>query len=233
MVSKLPSKKQRGRRSTDAIVDVRELLLDVATHLFSERGVAGTTVAQIASAVGVTPAMVHYYFTNREKLLDAVVDERVAPSAAFVWQPATEAATSDPFVLAHAFIDRLFDVTGRMPWLPSLWLREIVNEGGLLRSRMLKRIPFDNIRRFGGTLTQAQKEGVVNAELEPGLLFNSILALVMIPLATAKIMQNVPGIPAVERDMLRRHVTALLIGGMQPPRRPLKAKRHAPQRSKP
>jgi hypothetical protein len=120
-----------------------------------------------------------------------------------------------------------------MPWLPSLWLREIVNEGGLLRSRMLKRIPFDNIRRFGGTLTQAQKEGVVNAELEPGLLFNSILALVMIPLATAKIMQNVPGIPAVERDMLRRHVTALLIGGMQPPRRPLKAKRHAPQRSKP
>jgi AcrR family transcriptional regulator len=233
MVLKPRSKKQRGRRSAESIVDVREHLLDVATHLFAERGVAGTTVAQIASAVGVTSAMVHYYFTNREKLLDAVVDERVAPAAAFVWQPAAETTTSDPFGLAHALIDRLFDVTNRMPWLPSLWLREIVNEGGLLRTRMIKRIPFDNIRRFGSTLTQAQREGVVNSELEAGLLFNSILALVMIPLATAKIMQSVPGMPAVERDMLHRHVTALLIGGMQPAQPSLQTKRRAASRSKP
>jgi hypothetical protein len=48
------------------------------------------------------------------------------------------------------------------------------------------------------------------------LLFNSILALVMLPLATAKIWQSARGLPVIERDALRRHVTALLIGGMQP-----------------
>jgi hypothetical protein len=103
-----------------------------------------------------------------------------------------------------------------MPWLPPLWLREIVNEGGLLRERMLRRIPFDNIKRFGARVAQAQQYGTVNSELEALLLFNSILALVMLPLATAKIWQSARGLPVIERDALRRHVTALLIGGMQP-----------------
>jgi AcrR family transcriptional regulator len=208
--------KPLGRRPAVEDFDVREHLLDTATRLFAERGIAATTVAQIASAAGVTSALVHYYFTNRERLLDAVADERLAPAAEFVWQPAVEDAASDPFALVHEFVARLFDVTDRMPWLPPLWLREIVNEGGLLRERMMQRIPFDNIKRFGSRVAHAQQDGVVNGDLEAMLLFNSILALVMLPLATAKIWQSARGLPVIERDALRRHVTALLIGGMQP-----------------
>ena len=85
-----------------------------------------------------------------------MVDERLAPAAEFVWRPAEEDTGSDPFALAHEFVARLFDVTDRMPWLPPLWLREIVNEGGLLRERMIKRIPFDNIKRFGNRVTHAR-----------------------------------------------------------------------------
>ncbi len=208
--------KPLGRRPAVEDFDVREHLLDTATRLFAERGIAATTVAQIASEAGVTSALVHYYFTNREKLLDAVTDERLAPAAEFVWRPAVEDAASDPFALVHEFVARLFDVTDRMPWLPPLWLREIVNEGGLLRERMMQRIPFDNIKRFGSRVARAQQDGVVNGDLEAMLLFNSILALVMLPLATAKIWQSARGLPVIERDALRRHVTALLIGGMQP-----------------
>ena len=208
--------KPLGRRPAVEDFDVREYLLDTATRLFAERGIAATTVAQIASAAGVTSALVHYYFTNRERLLDAVVDERLAPAAEFVWRPAVEDAASDPFALVHEFVARLFDVTDRMPWLPPLWLREIVNEGGLLRERMMQRIPFDNIKRFGTRVAHAQQNGIVNGDLEAMLLFNSILALVMLPLATAKIWQSVRGLPVIGRDALRRHVTALLISGMQP-----------------
>jgi AcrR family transcriptional regulator len=208
--------KPLGRRPAVEDFDVREHLLDTATRLFSEHGIAATTVAQIATEAGVTSALVHYYFTNREKLLDAVVDERLAPAAEFVWRPVTEGAATDPFALVHEFVARLFEVTDRMPWLPPLWLREIVNEGGLLRERMMQRIPLDNIRQFGSRVAHAQLDGAVNGELEATLLFNSILALVMLPLATSKLWQSVRGLPAIGRDGLRRHVTALLIGGMQP-----------------
>jgi AcrR family transcriptional regulator len=223
--------KPLGRRPVIDNFDVREHLLDTATQLFAARGIAATTVAQIAAEAGVTSALVHYYFTNREKLLDAVVDERLAPAAEFVWRPAEEDA-SDPFALVHEFVARLFDVTDRMPWLPPLWLREIVNEGGLLRERMIKRIPFDHIKRFGNRVAHAQRNGTINPELEAPLLFNSILALVMLPLATAKIWQSARGLPVIERDTLRQHVTALLIGGMQLPQRLRQPKHRVSSRSK-
>lgn len=225
-------RKPLGRRPAVDDFDVRIHLLDTATRLFAEHGIAATTVAHIAAEAGVTSALVHYYFTNREKLLDAVVEERLVPAADFVWQSATEDATSDPFALVQEFVARLFDVTERMPWLPPLWMREIVNEGGLLRERMLQRIPFDNIKRFSTRVAQAQQAGTVNAELEALLLFNSILALVMLPLATAKIWQSARGLPVIGRDALRRHVSALLTGGMQPLSRAAPPKRRRTSRSR-
>ncbi|WP_256258520.1 TetR/AcrR family transcriptional regulator, partial [Burkholderia ubonensis] len=175
--------------------DLRNHMLDVATSLFAERGIAATTVAQIAAAAGVTSAMVHYYFTNREQLLDAIVEERLAQVIAFVWRPTEPQAENDPFALVAELVDRFFDVTARMPWLPSLWLREIVNEGGQLRERMVRRIPLEHIGRFAERIRHAQQAGVVNPALEPALLFQSIIALVMLPLATAKLWQSARGLP--------------------------------------
>jgi AcrR family transcriptional regulator len=40
--------------------NTRELLLDAATTLFAEKGIAATTMAEIAASVGVNPAMIHY-----------------------------------------------------------------------------------------------------------------------------------------------------------------------------
>jgi hypothetical protein len=54
----------------------------------------------------------------------------------------------------------------------------------------------------------------------------------MLPLATSKIWQSVRGLPALERDTLRRHVTALVIGGMKPPQRSAQKKRRISSRIK-
>lgn len=206
----------RGRRRAAADLDMRERLLASATQLFGERGIAATTMAQIAEAAGVTSAMVHYYFTNREKLLDAVVDERIARSIGFVWESVDSDIAQDPRALVEELVARLFEVTSRMPWLPPLWLREIVNEGGLLRERMLKRLPIEQLQRFAARIGEAQRDGSVNAELEAPLLFISILALVMLPLATSKIWQSARGFPKIEREALHRHVSALLSAALRP-----------------
>ncbi|MBP0594865.1 TetR/AcrR family transcriptional regulator [Paraburkholderia sp. LEh10] len=236
MNTKRQPAKPRGRRPAVENFDVREHLLDTATRLFSERGIAATTVAQIATAAGVTSALVHYYFTNRETLLDAIVEERLAPAVGFVWGATGGDSDDDPFVMVGEFVTRLFDVTGRMPWLPPLWLREVVNEGGMLRDRMITRIPFDNIKRFGARIKEAQQAGDVNPELDALLMFNSIIALVMLPQAAATLWQSIRGFAPIERDTLKRHVAALLLGGMKTPatapRAPRKTARRTSTRSR-
>ncbi|MFD1972317.1 TetR/AcrR family transcriptional regulator [Trinickia caryophylli] len=225
----IAASRTRGRRRAPE-TDGREHLLDCATRLFAEKGIAATTMAQIADAGGVTSAMVHYYFRNRETLLDVIVEERIMQAIEFVWQIGSARAGADPITLAHALVDRLFDVTGRMPWLPSLWLREIVNEGGMLRERVLGRLPVERLQQFARQVKAGQKAGTVRGEIEPSLVFLSILALVMLPLATAKVWQGLPGMPEIDRETLHRHVAALLANGLHVSRGPRTA--HAAARSR-
>lgn len=55
----------------------REELLDAATRLFAERGVADTAVSDIVAAVGVSQGTFYWYFESKEAVVDAVV-ERVS-----------------------------------------------------------------------------------------------------------------------------------------------------------
>ena len=202
-----------GRRVRAPDFDAREHLLDAATTLFAERGIANTTIAQIAAASGVTSAMVHYWFQTRDRLLDAVVEERISRAILAVWDP-VDPVVDAPLAQTEGIVRRMFDVTERMPWLPSLWLREIVNEGGLLRERALPRIPLKKVLGFGQSIAGGKARGELNASIDPLLLFNSIIALVMLPQATSKIWQRLQLSASFDRVNLERHVTALLVHGL-------------------
>lgn len=202
-----------GRRARTPDTDARGHLLDAAIALFAERGIANTTVAQIAAAGRVTSAMVHYWFDTRERLLDAVVDERLAPLFHTIWDPVA-VGHDTPLETVQGIVGRMFDVTARAPWVPSLWLREIVNEGGLLRERALRHIPLDRVLGFGQNIARGKQRGEVNQGIEPQLVFNSILALVMLPQATAKIWRRINPTLKLDRPLLERHVVELLMNGM-------------------
>src|SRR5512139_3600188 len=182
MSSSVAKKTSRANASAKGDDTTREQLLDAATMLFAEHGIAATTIAQIAAHVGVTSAMVHYYFKTRDQLLDAVVEERIISFDAYVWDFFT-GSEMDPISLIKELVARFIKACEIMPWLPPLWIREIVNEGGLLREKILQRISSDRQKRFGECIAAGQKRGEVNKEIDPRLLFMSIVGLTLLPLA--------------------------------------------------
>lgn len=52
----------------------REQLIDVATHLFAERGLDGTAVSDIVAQAGVSQGTFYWYFDSKEALVSAVVE---------------------------------------------------------------------------------------------------------------------------------------------------------------
>jgi AcrR family transcriptional regulator len=203
-----------GRRPRSADVAGRERLLDAAIGLFAERGIAETTLADIARACHVTSAMVHYWFETRDKLLDAMVDERLAPMIRGVWDTVGSGEPGNVLELVRTILTRMLDVTDRLPWLPSLWLREIVQEGGQLRERVIVHIPRERNAAFRAAVTRAQRRGEINPDIRPELLFISMLALVMLPKATAKIWRRLNPDANVDRRELEGHVMALMMHGL-------------------
>jgi len=211
-----PITKKPYRASSKGDDTTREQLLDAATTLFAENGIAATTIAKIAAQVGVTSAMVHYYFKTRDHLLDAVVEERIMSFDAYVWDFFT-GSEMDPIVVIKELVARFMNACEIMPWLPPLWIREIVNEGGLLREKILQHISIDRQEKFRACITAGQERGEVNKDINPRLLLMSIVGLTLLPLAAAKIWNRVPNLEGLGKDELSRHVTELLMHGIASP----------------
>jgi AcrR family transcriptional regulator len=212
--AKPPRKRQPGRRSTADAVDLRARLLDAALACFVRRGIAVTSLRDIASEAGVTPALVHYYFGDKVQLQQAVVAERLLPVVAQMRAPVAEAG-DDVAALIAGFVQGIGSVVAQHPWLPTLWVREILCEGGALRDMMISQVGPMLPKMMAGRFAAAQQAGQLNPDLDPRLLMVSLIGLTMFPLASAPIWRQLFGADDIDFNDLRRHTLVLLDRGLE------------------
>ncbi|MEZ5463630.1 MAG: TetR/AcrR family transcriptional regulator [Lysobacteraceae bacterium] len=105
----------------------RDRLLDAALTCFVRDRIAATTARRIADEAGVTPALLNYYFGGRDGLLQAVLEERLMPVMQRV-RAALDQAGDDPAALVSGFSRAIADAMTAHPWLPMLWVREVLLE---------------------------------------------------------------------------------------------------------
>ena len=77
MAEAAPPARPRGGRirrpgRPEGQTNLADNILDAAEVLFAESGYAGTTLRQVAERLAVTPAMIAYYFQNKDNLFRAV-----------------------------------------------------------------------------------------------------------------------------------------------------------------
>jgi AcrR family transcriptional regulator len=97
----------------------RAALLDEATALFAERGYAGTSLEDVASASQVTRGAVYHHFASKQALFEAVLELQEARVTAEVIAAATAPDPWDAALLAlDAYLTQCCDpVYGRLVWL--------------------------------------------------------------------------------------------------------------------
>lgn len=206
-------KRAPGRPLSDA-PDQRAVALDAALACFVRQGIAATSLRDIAREAGVTPALLHYYFGDRQQLLDAVVAERVMPAFLSVRERLAQAGDDVADIVA-AFVCGVTDAIARHPWWPQLWVREVLCEGGALRDLLVQRIAPDIARLLAGRFAAAQAAGQLNADLDPRLLLPTLVGLTMFPAAGAPIWRQVFDADDLGLDDVRGHALALLDRGLE------------------
>jgi AcrR family transcriptional regulator len=97
----------------------RAALLEEATTLFAERGYAGTSLEDVASASQVTRGAVYHHFASKQALFEAVLDLQEARVTAEVIAAATAPDPWDAAMLAlDAYLIHCCDpIYGRLVWL--------------------------------------------------------------------------------------------------------------------
>ena len=212
-----PTAKRRGRtpgRPLGEGADLRARLLDATVGCFARHGIAGSSLRQIATEAGVTPALLHYYFGAREALLEAVIEERLMPVMQGLRGPLLQAG-DDPRALVRGFVRTVLATALAHPWLPQLWVREVLHEGGGLRELMQQRIGPMLPQALAARFAAMQAQGRLNPRLDPRLLVVSLIGQTMFMAASAPIWRGVFDADDVDADALCSHVLALLEHGLE------------------
>lgn len=68
-----------ARRTKEDAERTRLQLLDTALALFSKKGLANVTLAQVASAAGVTRGAIYWHFKDKEEMINALWDQAFQP----------------------------------------------------------------------------------------------------------------------------------------------------------
>lgn len=129
---------QRGSGQT------RERILDEAEMLFADRGFAGTSVRDIASGTGLTPASLYNHFPSKDALYRAVLARGVQPLIERLGELAASDDLSEtvPSIIEgimehlaeHSHLPRLIALeaaTGgeRLSELARNWIRPLIDRG--------------------------------------------------------------------------------------------------------
>src|ERR1043165_8644540 len=109
--------RQPGRPAQAANSDMRAHVLDAALKLFAARGIESTSLREIATAAGVTPALLHYYFGSKPRLVETVIGERLLPVVGQLRDALQDNADGSAALIA-GFIGAAFTLLDRHPWFP-------------------------------------------------------------------------------------------------------------------
>lgn len=74
--ARAPAKPRQRPAKAQQRADKMEQILDAAEYLFSVHGMYGVTLKDVAQRVGAHHTLLNYYFTDKQKLFDAVIARR-------------------------------------------------------------------------------------------------------------------------------------------------------------
>lgn len=210
-------RRARGRRPQGDGPDLRQQLLDAALACYVRHGIAATRLRDIAAEASVTPALVHYYFSDAAGLRQAVIGERLMP----VFQQVRDTLLGMPDAplrdVVVAFVDVICAQVRHHPWLPALWIREVVSEGGELRDLLVSRLAPQLAAVMAARFATEQAAGRLNPGLDPRLLMVSLVGLTLFPASGTPIWRQLFDAEDLGIDDIRGHALALLDRGLELP----------------
>lgn len=153
----------------------RSALLEVAGSLFAARGFAGTSIAQICAAAGVSSGQLFHYFPSKDALFAALFENDAAEARAIFEDLA---GWPDPWAALLEAVRRLAGPAGevRVGALILDLIRRVEQDAGLAASVIAE----EGVKQAGlaALVMRAQRSGQVDPSLDPEAAARWLCALI-------------------------------------------------------
>ena len=144
-------------------MDVRSEILTQATRLFAEQGYDGTSVQEIADAVGIRKPSLLYHFKSKDELRENVLAEMLAHWNAVLPGLLLKASTEERF---DATMEALTEFFIADPDRARLFLRETLDRPESMQAMLAECVkPWVDL--LGAQLERAKAQGLVQPDVDP------------------------------------------------------------------
>jgi AcrR family transcriptional regulator len=179
-----------GRRQKVEI-DARQTLLETAARLFAEHGFEAVSTRMLAKEAAVNIAMIAYYFGSKEKLYEAIIDERL-PKTRELLQGFLE-SDLEPWAKFCAVIDAYIEKIFSNNAFAKLIYRELSLQQRPVHSEQILNGIMANWEIMYKIIEEGQQKGVFRTDIDKTMTlastFGSIIQLVNTPCIAVKAMK--------------------------------------------
>jgi TetR/AcrR family acrAB operon transcriptional repressor len=170
-----------ARKTKEEAQETRKTILDAAETVFQERGVSRTSLAEIATAAGVTRGAIYWHFANKAELFDAMIQRVFDPLEAKFSEMQSHMEVDPVDVLRTMtlyFLERVGSDPRFFRILEIVWLKcEYVGEMAMIRDKHLEcGNRYLAINEEGFRL--ARERGQLPASLDPRCAAVGLMAVV-------------------------------------------------------
>lgn len=210
--AKATALRRPGRPPLEADSQVRDALLEAARTLFLRYGFRAVSSRQVAAAAGANPAMIHYYFEDKEGLYRAMLESAIAPVVARIGTMLGDPAAVD----LEAFLRAYMRTLAANPWVPGLIVREVLSPDGSFRQMFIRDFAGRFAPMMRTIIAREAERGRLRHDIDPSLTVISLLSLALFPFISLPITSRVLGIETSEAGLekLIAHTLRVFLRGV-------------------
>ena len=153
-------------------------IISAAETLFSNQGYDGTSVRDIADYAHVNVAMISYYFGSKEKLMEAIFEQRTQTLSDKI-ELLLKDTTLNPFRKIEIVIEDYVERVVEKHKFFKLMICEQMLEKNNSIHHLLKRLKTSNLELIGKLIEDGQQKKVFRKDIDVALLMNTLMGTSM------------------------------------------------------
>jgi AcrR family transcriptional regulator len=180
-------------------------IIHTAEKLFSVTGFDGTSVRDIANEAGINVAMVSYYFGSKEKLMEAVFEQRTNQMRIKV----ENMLQNDQYTHLEKFyliIDEYVDKFINQQEFHKLMMREQFNEKGTLITDMIHEVKLKNLESITKLIKAGQKAGDFAKNIDVVLMMATITGTVSQVINSQRFYRETHNMTDLPTEEFNKHI---------------------------
>ncbi len=210
--------------------NARDAILDAAESRFAAHGFDGTTIKQIAGAIGVNSALLYYYFADKEALYAAVIARLLGRLSGGMVQ--SMAVSRSPDEAIRAFAAAQGAVFAANPRMIKIVGRELIDHDARHAQAPIRQLAATTFARLHSLVSAGQKAGLFRGDIDARFAAISIVAQTayfhFARPAVEILLSGGKPLPTATKHAFAEHVAAFSLAALAPP-----AKKNAGKSARP